>query len=138
MTSNKEIFEEIIQTDHKVITEESSKSILKTYGVQVPPYALVTSADEAAKEAKKIGFPLVMKVVSPQILHKTDVGGVKVGLDNVNDVKKTFTDMYGRLSKKKGVQVKGILLEKMVPKGVELIVGIQNDSQFGPIIMVGL
>ncbi|MEK6831454.1 MAG: acetate--CoA ligase family protein, partial [Thermoproteota archaeon] len=84
------------------------------------------------------GFPLVMKVVSPQILHKTDVGGVKVGLDNVNDVKKTFKDMYGRLSKKKGVEVKGILLEKMVPKGVELIVGIQNDPQFGPVIMVGL
>ncbi|MEK6865478.1 MAG: acetate--CoA ligase family protein, partial [Thermoproteota archaeon] len=74
----------------------------------------------------------------PQILHKTDVGGVKVGLDNVNDVKKTFKDMYGRLSKKKGVEVKGILLEKMVPKGVELIVGIQNDPQFGPVIMVGL
>jgi len=79
-----------------------------------------------------------MKVVSPQILHKTDVGGVKVGIDNVNDVKKTFKDMYGRLSKKKGVHVKGILLEKMVPKGVELIVGLQNDPQFGPVIMVGM
>ena len=54
------------------------------------------------------------------------------------DVKKTFNDMFGRLSKKKGVEVKGILLEKMVPKGVELIVGIQNDPQFGPTIMVGL
>jgi len=138
MTAVKKIFEEIIQTDHKVITEELSKSILKTYGVKVPPFALVTSAEEAAKEAKKIGFPLVMKIVSPQILHKTDVGGVKVGLDNVDDVKKTFKDMYGRLSKKKGVDVKGILLEKMVPKGVELIVGIQNDPQFGPVIMVGL
>ena len=134
----KQIFEEVIQTKHKVITEELSKSILKTYGVKVPPFALVTSAEDAAKQAKKIGFPLVMKVVSPQILHKTDVGGVKVGLDNVNDVKKTFNDMYGRLSKKKGVDVKGILLEKMVPKGVELIVGLQNDSQFGPILMVGL
>lgn len=138
MATVNKIFEETIQTDHKVITEELSKSILKTYGVKVPPYALVTSADEAVKAAKKIGFPLVMKVVSPQILHKTDVGGVKVGLDNVNDVKKTFTEMYGRLSKKKGVDVKGILLEKMVPKGIEAIVGIQNDSQFGPIIMVGL
>ena len=134
----KKIFEEIIQTKHKIITEELSKSILKSYGVKVPPFALVTSAEDAAKQAKKIGFPLVMKVVSPQILHKTDVGGVKVGLENINDVKKTFNDMYGRLSKKKGVEVKGILLEKMVPKGVELIVGLQNDSQFGPVIMVGL
>ena len=138
MTAVKKIFEETILTDHKVITEEVSKSILKTYGVKVPPYALATSAAEAVKQAKKIGFPLVMKVVSPQILHKTDVGGVKVGIDNVADVKKTFDDMYGRLSKKKGVNVKGILLEKMVPKGVELIVGIQNDPQFGPMIMVGL
>jgi 3-hydroxypropionyl-CoA synthetase (ADP-forming) len=138
MISVKKIFEDTIQTDHKVITEELSKSILKTYGVKVPPFALVTSVEDAVKQAKKIGFPIVMKVVSPQILHKTEVGGVKVGIDNVNDVKKTFTDMYGRLSKKKGVDVKGILLEKMVPKGVELIVGIQNDPQFGPIIMVGL
>ncbi|HUU47541.1 MAG TPA: 3-hydroxypropionate--CoA ligase [Nitrosopumilaceae archaeon] len=138
MSAVQKIFDETIKTNHKVITEELSKSILKSYGVKVPPFALVTSAEEAAKQAKKIGFPLVMKVVSPQILHKTDVGGVKVGLDNINDVKKTFKDMYGRLSKKKGVDVKGILLEKMVPKGVELIVGIQNDPQFGPVIMVGL
>jgi 3-hydroxypropionyl-CoA synthetase (ADP-forming) len=138
MSSTLKIFEETIKTDHKVITEETSKSILKTYGVKVPPYALVRSADEAVKAAKKIGYPLVMKIVSPQILHKTDVGGVKVGIDNDKDVRKTFTDMYGRLSKKKGVQVKGVLLEKMVPKGIELIVGLQNDPQFGPVMMVGL
>ena len=138
MNSTIKIFEETIKTDHKVITEETSKSILKTYGVKVPPYALVNSADAAVKAAKKIGYPLVMKIVSPQILHKTDVGGVKVGIDNDKDVRKTFTDMYGRLSKKKGVEIKGVLLEKMVPKGIELIVGLQNDPQFGPVIMVGL
>ena len=66
------------------------------------------------------------------------MGGVKVGVDNTADVRKTFNDMYGRLSKKKGVNVKGILLEKMVPKGVELIVGIQNNPEFGPMLMVGL
>ena len=138
MVSVKKIFDETIQTDHKVITEELSKSILKTYGISVPDYELVKSPNEAIKAAKTLGFPLVMKVVSPQILHKTDVGGVKIGIDNVNDVKKTFNDMYGRLSKKKGIKVKGILLEKMVPKGVELIVGLQNDPQFGPVIMVGM
>src|SRR3970282_2391211 len=138
MNSVSQIFDQTIKTDHKVITEELAKSILKNYHITVPGYALVKSADEAARAAKKLGFPLVMKVVSPQILHKTDVGGVKVGLDNVNDVKKTFNDMYTRLSKKKGVQLKGILLEKMVPKGTELIVGLQNDPQFGPVIMVGI
>ena len=138
MSDVKAIFEKTIQTDHKVITEELSKSILKEYGVDVPPFALVTSEAEAVKKAKKIGFPIVMKVVSPQILHKTDVGGVKVGINSAGEVKKAFSDMHGRLSRKKGVSVKGILLEKMVPKGVELIVGIQNDPQFGPVIMVGL
>src|SRR3970040_2738715 len=138
MSSVTKIFEETIATDHKVITEELSKSVLKKYGVKVPGYTLVNSTKEATKAAKRLGYPLVMKVVSPQILHKTDVGGVKVGLQNEKDVKKAFNDMYKRLSKKKGVQLKGILLEKMVPQGGELIVGLQNEPQFGPVIMVGL
>ena len=138
MSAVKKVFEETILTDHKVITEDLSKAVLKKYGIKVPGYALVNNVKEAAKAAKKLGFPLVMKVVSPQILHKTDVGGVKVGLQNEKEVKKAFTDMYSRLSKKKGVHLKGILLEKMVPQGVELIVGLQNDHQFGPVIMVGL
>ncbi|SVB61706.1 uncharacterized protein METZ01_LOCUS214560, partial [marine metagenome] len=138
MNSITKIFDDTIKTDHKIITEEAAKSILKKYKVSVPGFSLATSANQAVRDAKRLGFPLVMKVVSPQILHKTDVGGVKVGVNDTADVKKTFNDMYGRLSKKKGVNVKGILLEKMVPKGVELIVGIQNDPQFGPVIMVGL
>ena len=68
------IFEETLATEHKVITEELSKGVLKKYGIKVPGYALVTNVKDAAKAAKKLGFPLVMKVVSPQILHKTDVG----------------------------------------------------------------
>ncbi|MDW0155615.1 MAG: acetate--CoA ligase family protein, partial [Nitrososphaeraceae archaeon] len=76
------------------------------------------------------------KIVSPDILHKTDVGGVKVGLSSEDEVKKAFDDMFNRLKEK--FDVKGVLLEKMVPKGVELIVGLQNDSQFGPSIMMGL
>lgn len=134
----RQIFEDTINTTHKVITEELSKSILKDYDISVPPYALVTSEAEAAREAKKIGFPLVMKIVSPQILHKTDVGGVKVGINSVAEARKTFAEMHGKLSRKRGVEVKGVLLEKMVPKGIELIVGIQNDPQFGPVIMAGL
>ncbi|HSD05047.1 MAG TPA: acetate--CoA ligase family protein, partial [Nitrosopumilaceae archaeon] len=69
MSSITKVFEETIVTDHKVITEELSKSVLKKYGVKVPGYALVNSAKEATKAAKKLGYPLVMKVVSPQILH---------------------------------------------------------------------
>lgn len=124
-----------MRSEHRVVTEDDAKSILKKYGIRVPAYALAASADEAAKQAKKIGFPLVMKAVSPQILHKTDVGGVKVGVSSAQEARKVFQDMHRRLSKK---GLRGILLEKMVPKGIELIVGIQNDPQFGPVIMVGM
>ncbi len=120
----------------KVITEESSKEILSEYGIKVPLYALVTNTDEAARKSKEIGFPLVAKIVSADILHKTDVGGVKVGLNSEDEVRKTFDDMFYRLKEK--FDVNGVLLEKMVPNGVELIIGLQNDSQFGPSIMVGL
>ena len=135
---SKEIFDRVISNaEDKVITEESAKQILTYYGVKVPGYALVTSTDEAARKAKELGFPLVAKIVSPQILHKTDVKGVKIGLNSELEVRETFDEMYNRLSNK--FNVKGMLIEKMVPKGVaELIVGLQNDPQFGPIIMVGL
>ncbi|HET7390791.1 MAG TPA: acetate--CoA ligase family protein [Nitrososphaeraceae archaeon] len=134
----KEIFERVISgKEDKVITEESAKRILTHYGVKVPRYALVSNPDDAEKKAKELGFPLVAKIVSPQILHKTDEKGVKVGLNSELQVRETFNEMYGRLSKK--FNVKGMLIEKMVPKGVtELIVGLQNDPQFGPVIMLGL
>src|SRR5262245_6977518 len=120
----------------KVITEESAKQILEKYGIKVPDYALVTNASDAQENARRIGFPIVAKIVSQDILHKTDVGGVKVGLKSEEEVKATFDEMYTRLKGK--YNVKGVLLEKMVPKGLELIVGLQNDPQFGPCIMVGL
>lgn len=139
MTNEKvqKIFNDVYSTKEKVITEELAKQVLTEYGVKVPKYALVKSADEAGTQAQAVGYPLVAKIVSPQILHKTDVKGVKVGLQNEAAVKETFNDMYGRLSKQ--YNVKGVLLEKMAaPGGIELIVGLQNDSQFGPVIMAGI
>ncbi|HEX9677914.1 3-hydroxypropionate--CoA ligase [Nitrososphaera sp.] len=130
------IFDGVFSTKEKVITEELAKQVLTEYGVKVPPYALVKSEADAEARSKQIGFPLVAKIVSPQILHKTDVKGVKVGLQNEAQVKEAFADMHGRLSSQ--YSVKGVLLEKMVPQGAELIVGLQNDPQFGPIIMAGI
>lgn len=130
------IFDNIISRKDKVITEESAKEILSEYEIKVPRYALVTDVNESIKKANELGFPLVAKIVSPQILHKTDVGGIRVGLSSEEEVRQTFTDLYTRLSNQ--YEVKGVLLEKMVPRGIELIVGLQNDSQFGPVIMVGL
>lgn len=130
------MFDSTLALNQKVITEESSKKLLADYGIKVPPYALVTTPDEAEKKASEIGFPLVAKVVSPEILHKTDVKGVKVGIKSSSEAKTVFSEMNDRLSKE--YHVKGILLEKMVPPGIEIIIGLQNDPQFGPVIMVGL
>ncbi|HEY8139465.1 MAG TPA: acetate--CoA ligase family protein, partial [Nitrososphaera sp.] len=131
------IFNDVYSSKEKVITEELAKQVLTEYGVKVPKYALVKSAAEAEKKAKELGFPLVAKIVSPQILHKTDVKGVKVGITTEAQAKETFDDMYGRLSTK--YNVKGVLFEKMAAAGgIELIVGLQNDPQFGPVIMAGI
>ena len=135
-TNLKEMFDSTLALDQKVITEESSKKLLADYGIKVPPYALVTTPGEAEKKATEIGFPLVAKVVSPEILHKTDVKGVKVGIKSGSEAEAVFSEMYDRLSKQ--YQIKGILLEKMVPPGIEIIIGLQNDAQFGPVLMVGL
>ena len=137
--NNKSRINEIIQASRgnpKVITEDSAKEILSLCSINVPPFALVTSSNDAISKTREIGFPLVAKIVSPDILHKTDVGGVKVGLNSEQEVKDAFEEMYFRLKEK--YDVTGVLLEKMVPPGVEIIVGLQNDSQFGPCIMVGL
>ncbi|MDQ3872904.1 MAG: acetate--CoA ligase family protein [Thermoproteota archaeon] len=132
-----DIFNDIFSNREKVITEELAKEVLSEYGVTVPKYALVKSAQDAEMKAREVGFPLVAKIVSQDILHKTDVKGVKVGLQNESAVKEMFDEMYGRLSKQ--YNVKGILLEKMAtPGGIELIVGLQNDPQFGPVIMAGI
>ncbi len=131
------IFDDVYASKEKVITEELAKQVLTEYAIKVPKYALVKSPEEAGKQAQAMGFPIVAKIVSPQILHKTDVKGVKVGLQNEAAAIETFNDMHDRLSKQ--YNVKGVLLEKMAaPGGIELIIGLQNDSQFGPVIMAGI
>ncbi len=131
------IFNDVFSSREKVITEELAKQVLTEYGVKVPKYALAKSAEEAQKKARDVGFPLVAKIVSPQILHKTDVKGVRVGITTEVQAEEAVSDMLGRLSSQ--YSVKGVLLEKMAaPGGIELIVGLQNDPQFGPVIMAGI
>jgi 3-hydroxypropionyl-CoA synthetase (ADP-forming) len=131
-----EVYDDARKNNQSVITEESAKAILTNYGIKVPPSALVSTTQEAADKAKQLGFPLVAKIVSHEILHKTDVKGVRVGLKSEQEVRDAFDDMYGRLSAK--YHVKGVILERMVDPGLEVIVGLQNDPQFGPVIMFGL
>jgi 3-hydroxypropionyl-CoA synthetase (ADP-forming) len=138
MNEIRRLLQEAIGRGDKTLTEDSCKSILKGYDIRVPAGVLVTSPEEALNSADKLGYPLVMKVVSPQVFHKTDVGGIRVGIQSREEVREAFDDLSHGFREKEGVYLKGILVEEMVPDGVELIVGLQNDSQFGPVIMVGL
>ncbi len=99
---------------------------------------VATTANDAAKIAKKIGFPVVAKVVSEQILHKSDVGGVVLNLKTAAEVKKAFNDIMGRMKKIKGKPViEGILIAQMVKADLELVVGGSLDAEMGPVVLFG-
>jgi succinyl-CoA synthetase beta subunit len=114
------------------VLEPDAKRIFKEQGLPVPSFALAGSVEEARAKAQEIGYPVVAKVVSPRVIHKSDVGGVIVNIGNDDDLGTAFS----RLSALEGFQ--GMLVEEMLPRGVELIVGATIDFQFGPVILVGL
>ena len=109
------------------------------YGFIAPRGALAPSEDEAACAAQEMGYPVALKVVSADILHKTDVGGVALGLDSEDAVRVAYrrmsTDVRSRAPE---ARVEGLWVEEMVRGGVETIIGLKNDAQFGPVIMFGL
>ncbi len=117
---------------HGWIMEPQAKQIFSSVGLKVPTFASVTTAQEAIGFAEKVGYPVVAKIVSPQVLHKSDVGGVVTGIDSPENLKKVLA----RFRRIKGFV--GMLIEEMVPGGVELIVGAKIDYQFGPVILVGM
>ncbi|MBU0527574.1 acetate--CoA ligase family protein [Candidatus Micrarchaeota archaeon] len=109
--------------------------ILEKNGFELLPYFLAKNEKEAVAAAKKIKYPVVLKVVSSEIEHKTDVGGVKVGISNEDILRHSYQDI---MKNTKGKKVDGILVQKMARKGVELIVGGKRDPQFGHMIVLGL
>jgi len=112
---------------------------LEDYGFVTPKSGLATSAREAAGLAKSIGFPVAAKIVSPQILHKTDIGGVELGLDSEQAVSDAFDRIMARAREKAPeAHLEGVSIEEMVTEGVEVIVGLIRDPQFGPALMFGL
>ncbi|MEW6748997.1 MAG: acetate--CoA ligase family protein [Candidatus Micrarchaeota archaeon] len=110
-------------------------SLLKRHGFSLLPYELAKDEDDAAAAAKRIGYPVALKVVSAEIEHKTDVGGVKIKLRNEEALRFAFRDI---MQGAKGKKVDGILVQKMARKGVELIIGGKKDPQFGHMIVLGL
>jgi 3-hydroxypropionyl-CoA synthetase (ADP-forming) len=127
---------DVIAGEASLLTEDTVREIMASYGIKFPPHALVTNIEECGQKVSEIGLPLAAKIVSNQIIHKTEVCGVKTHLRSVGEVLEAFSDMHNRLSK--SFPVKGVLLEKMASPGIELIIGLQNDITFGPVIMLGL
>jgi acetyltransferase len=121
------------------IGELDAKAIMRAYNFNVPPYELATSAKEAGEFADKLGYPIAMKVSSPDILHKSDSGGVKLKLADRAEVEKAFDDMMATVrNNEPKADIKGALVEKMVMDCQQVILGMNKDPQFGPMIMFGL
>lgn len=121
------------------LSEHDSKKLLKEFGVPLGREEIAISEEEAVKCALKIGFPVVMKIESADILHKSDANGVKLNVKNVETVKKYYHEILANTKKyKPDAKINGILIQEMLPKGMEVIVGINMDPQFGPMVLLGL
>jgi acyl-CoA synthetase (NDP forming) len=114
--------------------------VLKSYGFQIPKSELAITEDECAKLSEEIGYPIVLKVSSPNIIHKTDVGGVELNLKNALEVRKAYQRIMENVKRSKGDDAKilGINIQEFVTNGKEMIIGMKRDPQFGPLLMFGL
>ncbi|HHW94521.1 MAG TPA: acetate--CoA ligase family protein [Mogibacterium sp.] len=123
----------------KALSEHTSKELLKEYGVTVSEEYIAVSEDDAVKLAKKIGFPIVMKIESEDILHKSDVGGVKLNINSEEEVRVAYRDiMSSCIENCPDAKINGILMQEMLKKGTEVIVGVMNDPSFGPMVLCGM
>ncbi|MFQ5871036.1 MAG: acetate--CoA ligase family protein [Candidatus Geothermarchaeales archaeon] len=133
------IIEAAVDEGRSVLTEVESKNLLSSYGIPVPPSVLVTGPQEADEASDQIGFPLAVKIVSPDILHKTEVGGVIVDVSTREDLREAYSTVVMRVKREKpNAEIRGVLVEKMARPGVEVAVGCSTDPQFGHVVMFGL
>ena len=122
-----------------ILTEIESKQLVRQAGINVSDTRLATSREEAISISKQFGFPVVLKIASPEIVHKSDVGGVKVGLRTSKQVGKAYDDILGVVRQKyPQAMIQGVSVQKMARPGVEVIIGMSKDAQFGPVLMFGL
>lgn len=121
------------------LTEIEAKEVFATYGLPITSTKLAKTEDEAVQLSKAIGYPIVMKIVSPDILHKSDAGGVKVNIKDENSVREAYrTIMKNAKAYKENARIHGIAIQEMAPWGTEVILGSVNDPTFGPTMMFGL
>ncbi len=133
------IIERHLRQGIRQIGEAESKEILQAYGFVTPKDAVANTAEQAVNIAEQIGFPVVLKIWSPDIVHKFDVGGVRVGLETPQDVMDAFDLMMFRIPKKlPNAKILGVLVQEMCSGGKEVILGMHRDPHFGPLMMFGM
>jgi acetyltransferase len=133
------IFKAVRADNRKVLLPPESADVARAFGIPAPPCVLAESAEDAVKHAEKMGYPVVMKIVSPDILHKTDIGGVVLNITKPEQVKQAFADIMAKSRKAHpDAKIYGVSVDKMVQKGREMIIGMSRDPQFGPMVMFGL
>jgi len=135
----KNIIESVKKEGRSFLLEQEAYQALKAYNFPVIKSFLAKNESQALEVASKIGFPVVLKIVSPDILHKFDYGGVKLNLKNQGDVRRAYHEIQESVrTKKPEARITGIIVEEMAPPGKEIILGMNRDPQFGPILMFGL
>ena len=134
-----EIINKARSEGRKILTEVESKELISLYGIPTTKIAVATTAEEAVKVAKEIGFPVVLKILSPDITHKSDVGGVIVNIKNEEEVVKAFNTIMENVKKNApGAKIIGVTVQEMAPQALEVIVGVLRDPSFGHALMFGL
>ncbi len=133
-----EKFTKAIEDSKQVLTLDESRRIMELSGIPTNKFGLAKSEGDAVKIASHIGYPVVLKIVSPQILHKTEVGGVEININSESQLRTAYNSLLRRVAEKMPeAEITGVLVEEMV-QGTEFIVGTTNDPQFGPMIMFGV
>jgi len=137
--TKRQIIDKARSEGRTVLTEVESKEVLESAGINIIETKLATSKEEAISISREFGFPVALKITSLDIVHKSDAGGVKLGLRTAKQVGKAYEDILQAVRQKHlQARIEGVSVQKMARPGVEVIIGISKDDQFGPVLMFGL
>ena len=137
--TEQQIIDKVKSEGRNLLTEVEAKGLLKQAGISVVDTELATSREEAISVSQRLGLPVVLKIASPDVVHKSDAGGVKLGLETSEQVGKAYDDIVEAIKQKySGAKIQGVSVQKMARPGVEVIIGMSKDAQFGPVLMFGL
>jgi acyl-CoA synthetase (NDP forming) len=139
MKNTSSIIQDLKKQGRDILTEIEAKQVFNKAGVKTIETKLAASQKEALAICKEIGFPVVLKIASPDITHKSDAGGVKTGLKNAAEMKKAYSEIMASVKEKyPKAKIEGVSVQSMARPGIEIIIGMYKDKQFGPVIMFGL